>query len=286
MMGSFLTRGLIMAFGYAYPAYECYKVVEKNKPEIEQLRFWCQYWILVAMLTIFERLADIFVSWVPMYCEAKFALFIYLWYPKTKGATYVYDSFFRPYIAQHEKEIDRNLLELKTSAGDLAIHYGQTAVAYGQTRFFEIMHYIASQTTSRPRLSQQQQAIEVHEPPPPFVRPRAPAAPAAQQPSRTSSTGMAPRTSSTGAAEHQQEPAQETDVSHPKSPTPSVPAAVHPLDALYSRESSDMEAETSKNEPVPSAATYENSNETQEDIFMDEAIQETRARLRNTGIRQ
>ncbi|KAI3958316.1 hypothetical protein MKW98_011004 [Papaver atlanticum] len=279
MMGSFLTRGLVMVFGYAYPAYECYKVVEKNKPEIEQLRFWCQYWILVAMLTIFERLADIFVSWVPMYCEAKFALFIYLWYPKTKGATYVYDSFFRPYIAQHETEIDRNLLELKTSAGDLAIHYGQKAVAYGQTRFFEIMHYIASQTTSRPRPSQQQQGIEA----PPYVRP------AAQQPSRTSSTGMAPQTASTGAAEHQQEPAQKIDVSHPKPPTPSVRAAVHAhstLDGLLASESNDIEAETSKNEPIPSAATYENSNETQEDIFMDEAIPEARARLRNTGIRQ
>lgn len=33
-----------MVFGYAYPAYECYKTVEKNKPEIEQLLFWCQYW--------------------------------------------------------------------------------------------------------------------------------------------------------------------------------------------------------------------------------------------------
>lgn len=35
-----------MVFGYAYPAYECFKTVEKNKPEIEQLRFWCQYWYL------------------------------------------------------------------------------------------------------------------------------------------------------------------------------------------------------------------------------------------------
>lgn len=33
-----------MVFGYAFPAYECYKAVEKNRPEIEQLRFWCQYW--------------------------------------------------------------------------------------------------------------------------------------------------------------------------------------------------------------------------------------------------
>jgi receptor expression-enhancing protein 1/2/3/4 len=28
-----------MAFGYAYPAYKCYKTVELNKLEIEQLIF-------------------------------------------------------------------------------------------------------------------------------------------------------------------------------------------------------------------------------------------------------
>ena len=28
-----------MIFGYAYPAYECFKTTEKNNPEIEQLRF-------------------------------------------------------------------------------------------------------------------------------------------------------------------------------------------------------------------------------------------------------
>ncbi|MCL7033193.1 hypothetical protein MKW94_019654 [Papaver nudicaule] len=155
MMGSFLTRGLVMVFGYAYPAYECFKTVEKNKPEIEQLRFWCQYWILVAMLTVFERVGDTFVSWVPMYSEAKLAFFIYLWYPKTMGTTYVYDSFFRPYIAKHEPEIDRNLLELKTRAGDMAILYWQKAATYGQTRVFEILQYVASQSTARPRPSQQ-----------------------------------------------------------------------------------------------------------------------------------
>ncbi|GJU23895.1 retrovirus-related pol polyprotein from transposon RE1 [Tanacetum coccineum] len=41
-----MQHGLEMVFGYAYPAYECFKSVEKNKPDIEQLRFWCQYWIL------------------------------------------------------------------------------------------------------------------------------------------------------------------------------------------------------------------------------------------------
>ncbi|CAA7403485.1 unnamed protein product [Spirodela intermedia] len=158
MMGSFLTRVLVMALGYVYPAYECYKTVEKNKPEIEQLRFWCQYWILVAVLTIFERVGDAFVSWVPMYSEAKLAFFIYLWYPKTRGTTYVYDSFFRPYVAKHETEIDRSLLELRARAGDILVLYGQKAASYGQTRFFEILQYVAAQSeTPRPRPVQQRQ---------------------------------------------------------------------------------------------------------------------------------
>ncbi|MFS8028944.1 hypothetical protein Hanom_Chr16g01516491 [Helianthus anomalus] len=48
-----------MVFGYAYLAYECFKSVEKNKPDIEQLRFL----ILVAVLTVSERIGDTFVSW-------------------------------------------------------------------------------------------------------------------------------------------------------------------------------------------------------------------------------
>ncbi|XP_074322519.1 uncharacterized protein LOC141659514 isoform X2 [Apium graveolens] len=135
MIGSFLTRGLVMILGYAYPAYECYKTVEKNKPDVEQLRFWCQYWILVAMLTVTERVGDTFVSWVPMYSEAKLFFFIYLWYPKTK-----------------------------TRAGDYVVLYWQRAASYSQTRVLDILQYIASQSTPRPRPTQPQQAARVRQP--------------------------------------------------------------------------------------------------------------------------
>ncbi|XP_074273448.1 putative HVA22-like protein g [Silene latifolia] len=157
MIGSFLTRGLVMILGYAYPAYECYKTLERNKPEIEQLRFWCQYWILIAVMTVFERIGDTFVSWVPMYSEAKLAFIIYLWYPKTKGTTFVYDSFFQPYVSKHETEIDRNLLELRSRAGDTASMYCQRAVSFGQTRIFEILQYVATQSTPRPQPTQAEQ---------------------------------------------------------------------------------------------------------------------------------
>ncbi|XP_065628117.1 putative HVA22-like protein g [Quercus suber] len=86
MMGSFLSRVLLLVFGYAYPAYECSKTVERNKPEMEQLFFWCQYWIIVAMLTVFERVGDTFISWLPLYSEAKLAIFIYLCILKQRHA--------------------------------------------------------------------------------------------------------------------------------------------------------------------------------------------------------
>lgn len=157
-MGSVFTRLLVMLFGYAYPAFECFKAVEKNRMDTEQLRFWCQYWILAAMLTVSERVMDVFISWVPMYFEAKLAFFIYLWYPKTKGTTYVYESFFRPHLAKHETEIDRSILELRARFTDITLLYVQKATSYGQTRAIEIMQYVAAQTVLKPKPTQQEQS--------------------------------------------------------------------------------------------------------------------------------
>ncbi|KAI4374930.1 hypothetical protein MLD38_012865 [Melastoma candidum] len=154
LLWSFLAEeGLCWPSGMLILLMSAIKPVEKNKPEIDHLRFWCQYWILVAVLTVCERIGDAFISWVPMYSEAKLAFFIYLWYPKTKGTTYVYDSFFRPYVSKHENDIDRNLLELRTRAGDIAVLYCQRAVSYGQTRVLDVLQYIASQSTPNPRPS-------------------------------------------------------------------------------------------------------------------------------------
>ncbi|XP_042486360.1 putative HVA22-like protein g isoform X2 [Macadamia integrifolia] len=282
MMGSFLTRGLVMVFGYAYPAYECFKTVEKNKPEIEQLRFWCQYWILVAVLTVFERVGDTFISWVPMYSEAKLAFFIYLWYPKTKGTAYVYDSFFRPYLAKHETEIDRNLLELRTRAGDIAILYWQRAASYGQTRVFEILQYVAAQSTARPRPSQQQQGTGVRQ-----ILPTAPTRQNSvnkQQPQQSLSHTSSVATSAS--SEEQNEPAAE-EVAPPQAPS-APPAAVRPQTAAATEPSGEISAQATKNEaeatqivPVQSSSNGNSKPQLQEKV-MDDAIRVTRARLRKT----
>ncbi|GMY25345.1 HVA22-like protein j isoform X3 [Fagus crenata] len=148
MLGDFITRCLVLVLGYAYPAFECYKVVEKNRVDIEELRFWCQYWIIVAMLTVLERIGDIFISWVPMYGELKLALFIYLWYPTTKGSGFVFDAVLRPNVIKHEPVIDQKLLEWRARAWDLAIFYWKNCSQLGQSAFFQVLQKLASQSTS------------------------------------------------------------------------------------------------------------------------------------------
>jgi len=283
MIGSFLTRGLVMVFGYAYPAYECYKTVEKNRPEIEHLRFWCQYWILVAVLTVCERVGDAFISWVPMYSEAKLAFFIYLWYPKTKGTTYVYDSFFRPYVSKHENEIDRNLLELRTRAGDMAILYWQRAASYGQTRIYEILQFVAAQSTPRTRppqsQPQQQQPNGRVRPPPPKRQP-AKAQPETEEPPSP--------TSSTSSSQHQKEVAEEVGPSQvPKA----APPAEDPPEAAANTQKATAPSETTSQttpteaqpmqiEATPPSSAEENTNPPPPEPVVEESIRVTRAKLR------
>ncbi|XP_031495613.1 putative HVA22-like protein g isoform X2 [Nymphaea colorata] len=302
MMGSFITRGLVMVLGYTYPAYECFKTVEKNKPEIENLRFWCQYWIIAAMLTVFERFGDAFISWVPMYEEAKLAFFIYLWYPRTKGTTYVYQTFLRPYLSKHETEIDHNLLELRVRAGDMAVLYWQKAASYGQTRFFEILQYVASQSSSPRPLQQQQQTSSQ-----PVRQSRA--ASAAHQPVRQQGDQAPPHGGGTSPTKQKQGPVRDAAIvpssqasvapqAKQPSPQPRSPSASQPQGQPKTTSSGSaasgtqqMPSSSTVTPPLPSdagktpagtapAVTKDGTAPVSENVVIEDSIRVTRGRLR------
>ncbi|XP_019176268.1 PREDICTED: putative HVA22-like protein g isoform X1 [Ipomoea nil] len=144
MLGEFITSSLVLILGYAYPALECFKSVEKNRVDIAELRFWCQYWIIVALVRVLESIGDLSVSWMPMYTEAKLALFIYLWHPKTKGTTYIYEALLRPFVARHEGDIDRRFWEFRAKAWDLAIYYWHNCTELGQAKILDMVELMAS----------------------------------------------------------------------------------------------------------------------------------------------
>ncbi|XP_011074669.1 putative HVA22-like protein g [Sesamum indicum] len=269
MIGSFLTRGLVLIFGYAYPAYECYKSVELNKPDIEQLRFWCQYWILVAGLTVCERIGDTFIGWIPMYGEAKLAFFVYLWFPKTKGTTYIYDSFFKPYVSKHENEIDRNLLELRTRAGDIAVLYWQKGASYAQTRIYDILQYIALQSTPKRTAQPQNQGSQVQKPT------------AARS---TQDAQPASPASSTSAREHKQdatEVARKTEDAKKAAPSSAALNEQKTTQALVaSRKPSNSNEEQKMQVDSVSPLANESAQPALQDKVVEEAGRLTRARSR------
>ncbi|XP_042513992.1 putative HVA22-like protein g [Macadamia integrifolia] len=268
MLGVFITRGLVMLFGYAYPAFECYKTVEKNRIEIEQLRFWCQYWIIVAVLTVLERIVDVFVSWLPMYGELKLAFYIYLWYPKTKGTSYVYETFLLPYVAKHETHIDRKLLELRYKAWDLASYHLQNCASYGQNTFFQFLQYLASQTSKakgpRSQNVDPQPPNSSPPPPPPRAMGRQPADEQTQQSSkkRTSTPPQSPISM------------KRTEFQWPKS------------DVVQEQQPSNIPPEaTVVNTTISASSDDSTGPPASEEADMDETLRAARTRLRRSHSR-
>ncbi|KAH7680741.1 receptor expression-enhancing protein 1/2/3/4 [Dioscorea alata] len=150
MLGEFINRVLVLLLGYAYPAFECFKVVERNNGSgIQELRFWCKYWIIVAIVTVLEKFTDIIASGFPMYAELKLAFFIFLWYPKTQGTVFVYETLLRPWIVKHEPQIEEKLETIRSKSGELLMFYIKNFTSKGQSMILEVIHYIISHSQSK-----------------------------------------------------------------------------------------------------------------------------------------
>ncbi|XP_022144736.1 HVA22-like protein j [Momordica charantia] len=148
MLGDLMARFLLLVIGYAYPAFQCYKSVVKTQIEVQELQYWCKFWIIVAILTVFERIADTFIGWVPMYGELKLALFIALWYPQDKGSEYVFEVLLRPLVDGHEKDIEQMLVDLRAKAWDLAIFYWNNCTELSQSAALRLFNYVAASRLS------------------------------------------------------------------------------------------------------------------------------------------
>lgn len=70
----------------------------------------------------------------------------------------MYNSFLRPYLIKHEKEIDRNLVEMWNRARKIGAQFMQNAAIYGQTWFLEILRYVSAQSAAKNQSAQARKA--------------------------------------------------------------------------------------------------------------------------------
>lgn len=60
----------------------------------------------------------------------------------------MYSVMLRPIVMQHEKEIDKRIMEFGCKGKDIAIQFMRTGFYYGQTRIFEIIQYVSTQAAA------------------------------------------------------------------------------------------------------------------------------------------
>jgi receptor expression-enhancing protein 1/2/3/4 len=132
------------------------QALEMHKKSPEKLRGWCIYWLVLATFTVFERITDAFLFFLPLYHEAKVAFVVYLWHPKSQGALYIYDKFVAPTLSKHEGLIDRKIEETQAKVGDVFFTYSKMAYAYVQKMTLQLLQSLP--TAQAAMQAQQQQA--------------------------------------------------------------------------------------------------------------------------------
>ncbi|XP_053548242.1 receptor expression-enhancing protein 3 [Bombina bombina] len=131
MVSWILSRAVVLVFGMLYPAYYSYKAV-KTKNVREYVR-WMMYWIVFALYSVMETIADLTISWFPLYFELKIAFVIWLLSPYTRGASLLYRKFLHPLLSSREREIDEYIVQAKEKGYETMVNFGKQGLNLAAT---------------------------------------------------------------------------------------------------------------------------------------------------------
>jgi len=110
--------GCSVTIGFIYPAYQSYKALEGKRSD--DAAEWLTYWVIFSLFTVFESIADWFISWIPFYYIFKLVLLLWLLLPQFKGASKVYHRVLQPLMRRHEAQIDERLSQGIATARSLS----------------------------------------------------------------------------------------------------------------------------------------------------------------------
>eukprot|EP00298_Acanthocystis_sp_HF-20_P023718 c33488_g1_i1.p1 GENE.c33488_g1_i1~~c33488_g1_i1.p1 ORF type:complete len:171 (+),score=61.76 c33488_g1_i1:15-527(+) len=120
MIGESLYRLFEVVIGLLYPAYASFKALKYGNEE--ERRQWIVIWIVIGAFLCFSFLADLVLSWLPVYYEAKLLLLVWLVLPKTRGALVLFNNYFLASLEMHEEQIDRAFDEAHSTVKGHATH--------------------------------------------------------------------------------------------------------------------------------------------------------------------
>jgi len=126
MLGSFISRILIIGFGSLYPAYSSFKTI--RSANVKHYVRWMMYWTVFALFNAAEYVADIFISWLPFYYEIKVLIVLWLMSSYTKGASHVYRKLLHPLLTRREIAIDQWIGDKQSQSIQILLDAGRKGV--------------------------------------------------------------------------------------------------------------------------------------------------------------
>ncbi|CAG0906600.1 unnamed protein product [Darwinula stevensoni] len=136
MVPATITRVVILVLGHLYPAYASYKAIQSRNTR-EYVK-WMMYWIVLALFTCAETLADIFLSfWFPLYEEIKILLIIWFISPATRGSSFLYRRFVHPFLQEKSGEIDEYVQNAQRQGTRAMLDLGRKGVACASNLLLE-----------------------------------------------------------------------------------------------------------------------------------------------------
>ena len=114
-----VVRVTTLVLGGLVPAFTSFQALERG--DLQAQRVLLVYWSVFAVLTAAEVPADVALSWLPLYGEAKLALLLWLLTPRFAGAVVVYRAVLEGWLRRHQAEIERTLRQVQLQDGVWAL---------------------------------------------------------------------------------------------------------------------------------------------------------------------
>lgn len=123
-MGWWLSRLLGYLLSFLFPMYKSLKAIQSESKEDDTQ--WLIYWVIIGLVNTAEAIFFIVLDFLPFYYEIKLAFVIWLQYPSAHGcgAAYLYETFFKPFLAKYDNNIDSLLNDVFKSVKSLTSSEG------------------------------------------------------------------------------------------------------------------------------------------------------------------
>lgn len=101
-----------------YPSIQSIKAIESSGEDDD--KEWLTYWTIFGLFHLVDEFCGFILQVIPFYSYFRFAFFVFLMAPQTKGALTIYKYVVGPILKQHKHSIQAFIDDIKGSASEAA----------------------------------------------------------------------------------------------------------------------------------------------------------------------